>query len=298
MINPAAAETTATERPGYIDPHGLEELWFHTGTACNLACPFCLEGAQPGDRRLERITYDDARPYIDAALRLGAERFAFTGGEPFVVKDIVRILDYALGHRPCLVLTNGTEPLLKRIDQVRALAERPNPLSFRVSIDHPNRERHDAARGDGNFERAWEALSVLNGLGFEVSIARQAAVGEDSNQIESDYRALFEARGLASDTRIVSFPDFGRPGDSMAVPTISEDCMQRYHTAESRAGFMCAYTKMIVKQDGRMRIYACTLVDDDPSYDMGDDLASSLERRVMLHHHRCYSCFAQGASCS
>ncbi len=28
---------------GYIQPQSLKELWFHTGTLCNLRCPFCLE---------------------------------------------------------------------------------------------------------------------------------------------------------------------------------------------------------------------------------------------------------------
>ena len=36
------------EPRGYIQPHALRELWFHTGTACNLSCPFCLEGSKPG----------------------------------------------------------------------------------------------------------------------------------------------------------------------------------------------------------------------------------------------------------
>jgi len=40
--------TTEGEPRGYIDPQALKELWFHTGTACNLACPFCLEGSKPG----------------------------------------------------------------------------------------------------------------------------------------------------------------------------------------------------------------------------------------------------------
>jgi hypothetical protein len=61
---------------------------------------------------------------------------------------------------------------------------------------------------------------------------------------------------------------------------------------------MCAFSKMAVKKEGRMRVYACTLVDDDPSYDLGGTLAESLPKRVTLRHHRCYSCFAYGASCS
>ena len=47
-----------------------------------------------------------------------------------------------------------------------------------------------------------------------------------------------------------------------------------------------------------MRVYACTLVDDDSDYDLGGSLKASKNIRIMLKHHRCYSCFAQGASCS
>ena len=55
---------------------------------------------------------------------------------------------------------------------------------------------------------------------------------------------------------------------------------------------------MIVKRKGRMRVYACTLVDDDPAYDLGGTLEESMQHRILLHHHRCYSCFAFGSSCS
>jgi hypothetical protein len=61
---------------------------------------------------------------------------------------------------------------------------------------------------------------------------------------------------------------------------------------------MCAYSKMVVKKAGRMRVYACTLVDDDESYDQGGSLAESAGKRVMLRHHRCFSCFKYGSSCS
>src|SRR5690349_11085575 len=103
-------QTPAGEPRGFIQPHALDELWFHTGTACNLACPFCLEGSKPGDERLQLLRFQDAVPFIDEALTLGVKQFSFTGGEPFINKDIIRILDYALQHKPCLVLTNATEP--------------------------------------------------------------------------------------------------------------------------------------------------------------------------------------------
>src|SRR5689334_16332053 len=97
-----------------IRMHHLDELWIHTGTACNLECPFCLEGSRPGDTRLERIKLNEIKPYLDQAAQLGVRRFCFTGGEPLIVKDIVKILEYALNLKPCMIISNGTAPLLKR----------------------------------------------------------------------------------------------------------------------------------------------------------------------------------------
>lgn len=290
--------TPAGDTRGYIEPHALRELWFHTGTACNLACPFCLEGSKPGDARLGRITLADAKPFIDEAVALGVEQLSFTGGEPFVVKEFVSILRYASNARPCLVLTNGTDALLKRLRQVASLREQPHPIAFRVSIDYPNRERHETGRGAGTFAQSWQALEQLHALGFRVSIARQMDQGEDAAAVTAAYAALLAEHGLPAATTIVAFPDFLLPGASPRVPAITEHCMTAYQTADTRRAFMCAFSKMVVKKDGRMRVYACTLVDDDPAYDLGGALAESMTKRIMLHHHRCYSCFKYGSSCS
>jgi hypothetical protein len=290
--------TPQGEKRGYIQPHALSELWFHTGTACNLACPFCLEGSKPGDRRLDRVTLDDVRPFVDEARALGVRQLSFTGGEPFIVRELPRILDYALGVAPCLVLTNGTDALIRRLHQLERLRAAPHPLSLRVSIDYPDAGRHDAGRGPGMFAKSLAALGLLHARGFRVSVARQMEKGEDRAAVDGAYRALFRERGLPEQTTVVAFPDFGRPGAAVQVPLITESCMTKYHTAATRREFMCAYSKMVVKLGGRMRVYACTLVDDDPDYDQGGSLREALAVRVMLKHHRCYSCFAYGASCS
>jgi sulfatase maturation enzyme AslB (radical SAM superfamily) len=286
------------EPRGYIDPHSLRELWFHTGTACNLACPFCLEGSKPGDGRLDRISLADARPLIDEAVTLGVEQFSFTGGEPFIVKDFANILRYAASHRPCLVLTNGTEPVIRRLHQIETLRDSAHPISFRISIDYPDAARHDTGRGAGSFELSWQSLQALHKLGFGISVARQMDAGEDTQLVDAQFRKLFAEHGLPQDTTIVPFPDFQLPGSNPKVPFVTENCMMTYQTAETRKEFMCAFSKMVIKLNGKMRVYACTLVDDDASYDLGSTLEEAMTKRVMLHHHRCYSCFAFGSSCS
>lgn len=287
-----------TSETGWIQPHALDELWFHSGTACNLDCPFCLEGSRPGDTRLQRITLADVRPLMDAAVGLGVRQFSFTGGEPFVVKDMVAILEHAASLRPCLVLTNGTAPVVRRLTQIRKLAGSAHPIAFRVSLDYADESRHDAGRGAGNFRLALQGVRLLHKAGFRVSLARQMQAGRNEPDVDHEFRQLLAAEGLPVDLGIVAFPDFGTPGEPRSVPRITGDCMTRFQTEVTRRAFMCAFSKMAVKQGGRMRVYACTLVDDDPRFDQGDSLADALRSRVLLQHHRCYSCFKYGSSCS
>ncbi len=296
--DPAWLRTPEGQPRGYIESQALRELWFHTGTNCNLACPFCLEGSKPGDNRIEFLSLDDVRPFVAEALELGVEMFSFTGGEPFVNPWFVRILDYALDHRPCFVLTNGTEPLLNRMGRIIKLKEKPHALAFRISLDHPDPAKHDESRGKGNFRKAIRTLGLLHAEGFDVSIARLMEPDEDSEAIDRGYTPLLRAAGLPPDLSIVKFPDFLPPGSIANAPNITEKCMTSYTTAEQRAEFMCSSSRMVVKKGGRCGVYACTLVDDDADFDLGDTLRESLDVRIRLKHHRCYSCFAYGSTCS
>jgi len=283
---------------GYIQPQSLKELWFHMGTICNLRCPFCLEGSKPGDQRIEQITHGEAAPFLAEAVTLGVEQFSFTGGEPFVNQDLIPLLHQALETCPCLVLTNGTEPLFNRMHDVLCLLESPYPLRLRVSLDYPDPDQHDAGRGQGNFKMALKTLGHLHQNGFSVSIARQETVGENTEAVNAAYRPHFQRAGLPADLPIVSFPDFMPPGAIAHVPHITEQCMTTYKNEPDRAAFMCHYSKIVLKKNGRVRVYACTLVDDDEDYDLSGTLTEAMNVRVMLKHHRCTSCFACGASCS
>jgi molybdenum cofactor biosynthesis enzyme MoaA len=284
-------------------------LWFHTGTACNLACPFCLEGSKPGDDRLQLLRFLDAVPFIDEAFTLGVKQFSFTGGEPFINKDIIRILDYALQYKPCLVLTNATEPLVRRLGQLKPLRNRPYALSFRVSLDYPDAARHDSGRGAGMFASALTGLRKLYEMGYHVSVASQfmpdtvtdRANGTDVADIADVAQAfahVFRNAGLPENLPRVEFPEFHPPGTQISTPQITETCMTSYQTEETRRAFMCSFSKMVGKSGGRMKVNACTLVDDDPDYILGETLTEALQLPVSMKHHRCYSCFRYGASCS
>ncbi len=283
---------------GFIRLHLLEELWFHTGTACNLACPFCLEGSKPGDDRLQLMRFDDVKPFIDEALTLGVKQFSFTGGEPFVNKDLIHILDYALQHCSCMVLTNATEPLIKRLPQLKPLRERPHAVHFRVSLDHFSADQHEKARGEGTFSTALDGLCALYEMGFTVSVANQVIAGLSAHKVAECFAQVFRGAGLPENLPRIEFPEFHPPGVVVTAPQITQSCMVDYQTEATRRRFMCAFSRMVVKREGQCKVYACTLVDDDDDYVLGTTLAESLHVPVSMKHHRCYSCFRYGASCS
>jgi molybdenum cofactor biosynthesis enzyme MoaA len=275
-----------------VSLHTFNELWIHTGTACNLECPFCLEGSRPGDTRLERIKLNEIKPYLDQAAALGVQRFGFTGGEPLIVKDIVKILEYALSLRPCLILSNGTAPLLKRLHQLQLLKQQAHPLSFRISIDYPEQQRHDTARGWGNYQRAIEGLQLLHAQGFPISIARQMDAAEDAAVVAERYRHLLRKAYLPEDLRIVALPEFGRPGSN------ADSDLLATAPIEVHSQLMCSHSRMLLKRAGQLRIYACSFTDDDERFDLGVDLPTATTAPVSLQHHRCKQCVKYAASYS
>src|SRR5690606_30888619 len=148
-----------------------------------------------------------------------------------------------------------------------------------------DRVAHDAGRGEGSFEESLQSIRWLLAQGFEVSIARQSGGEEDAGQMEAAYRQLFREQGIPEQLAFTAFPDFGTPGSDDDSPEVTENCMAQYPTRESRAHFMCTYTRMLINTDNGVRVYACTLVDDDPDYDLGGSLRESLLPRIMLRHH-------------
>lgn len=291
--------TTQSEPRGYIDAHALDELWFHTGTRCNLSCPFCLEGSNPTSDRLQYLSLEDVLPYLEEAETLGVKRYSFTGGEPFLNRDMLSILQVALSKKPCLVLTNGTRPLLNKFSEIEKLLSLEHPLHFRISIDHFEAAKHDEGRGAGSFDLALRCMAQLQEAGFKVSLARQADPEENKSEVDARFFKALQPYGIRIDElNIVAFPDFLPPGLKAEVPEITSSCMTKYQDESSRREFMCAFSRMVIKRDQKLRVSACTLVDDDPDYDLSSSLSQSLNTRVMLRHHRCFSCFSFGASCS
>lgn len=268
----------------------LRELWVHTGTACNLSCTFCHEGSKPGDTRIAAPTLAQLAPYLDEAAARGVERFAFTGGEPLILKGIAEILLYALRLRPVLVLTNGTAPFIRRAHHLAMLREAPHPLAFRVSIDYPDEARHDAQRGLKNFRKALEGLKLLHAAGFEVGVTRQRTRDENAVAVDERMRALLRKHRLPEDLRVISLPDLGALDDiQYSAGGPAEKNPGSVHPEPA-----CVRSRMLVVRDAGISTHACPLTDDNPRFSTGSTLEEAVAARVMPVHPRCAQCLGPG----
>jgi MoaA/NifB/PqqE/SkfB family radical SAM enzyme len=179
-------------------------LWFYSNYHCNLACGYCLTESKPSAAR--RILNEDyfARA-ADAAVALGFTAFGVTGGEPFLLPAMPRILSHLASRLPTVVLTNGTlfsEKLLAELRPLGAL-----PLALQLSLDSGDADANDAARAPGNFASVVAAIPKLRAAGLRVRIG--STVEETESPGLERLCRLHRSLGISDEDHVVR-PIVGR----------------------------------------------------------------------------------------
>jgi len=167
--------------PGKLPAAGvppLASIYYNPVGVCNLRCKHCwvepeLDSGREDpfaqrDRREEELSPAQFFSIVDQAKRLGLAHVKFTGGEPFLRRDTIDMMEGAAARRLGLTVeTNGT---LLDDSSIARLARLPlNQVA--VSLDHVDPVEHDRFRGvRGAHERALAAIGKLVGSGLRVQI--------------------------------------------------------------------------------------------------------------------------------
>lgn len=281
----------------------LATLWVNTGTLCNLTCAHCYIESSPTNDSLAYFRRADLRGYLDEIERraLGTREIGFTGGEPFMNPDIIAMLDDVLGRGlEALVLTNAMKPMTHhRAALRRLLGEHGKRLSIRVSLDHFDPARHDEERGAGTFKVTLEGLRWLAAEGFRPRVAGRTRWDESEDEMRRGFAALMAAEDIALDCAdrdaLVLFPEMDAVAD---VPEITEACWAI--VGVNPADIMCASSRMVVRRKGAEgpAVLACTLIADDPRFEMGASLADAAGAVPLAHPHCARFCVLGGGACS
>jgi pyruvate-formate lyase-activating enzyme len=166
---PPAAEEGLPVMPLFGSPLFPARLWIYSNFHCNLACDYCVVAssprATPRSFGLERF-----RRVVDEAVAEGFAELYVTGGEPFIERDIVSMIEYASDRLPTVVLTNAMLFSGRRREELARLAGRDG-LVLQTSLDGARAETHDAWRGEGSWKRAMEGVTLARELGLPLRVA-------------------------------------------------------------------------------------------------------------------------------
>jgi molybdenum cofactor biosynthesis enzyme MoaA len=274
----------------------LDTLWLQVaGTLCNLQCTHCFISSSPTNHRFEMMSLAQVRERLAEAEALGVKEYYFTGGEPFLHRDILEMLEAALALGPVTVLTNGVLIKPETAARLRAISDASEySLDLRVSLDGLDAATNDPVRGAGTFERIGEGLRHLVGAGLTpVVTVTEAYAGAETEAGRTRLLALMRDLGLPR-PRLKVMPLLRLGAESRRT--------RGYEAAESLLGEALTHEDMerLACGTGRMAtargVWVCPILLDTESARLGDTLAESL-RPFALEHAACYTCHVQGLSC-
>jgi sulfatase maturation enzyme AslB (radical SAM superfamily) len=112
------------------------------------------------------LTLEDVRARLAEAASLGVREYYFTGGEPFLNREMIPILELTLRQGPATVLTNGVLVTPEVAARLRSLGDASEySLDLRISIDGWDAATNDPIRGDGTFDRIVAGIRNLADAG-------------------------------------------------------------------------------------------------------------------------------------
>ncbi|MDA8407981.1 MAG: 12,18-didecarboxysiroheme deacetylase [Deltaproteobacteria bacterium] len=133
---------------------------------CNLKCVHCYSRSED-KKYLNELSTDEGIQLLDDLARFGSPVVLFSGGEPLIRPDILKLIQHAtVSGMRAVLSTNGT-----LIDERMATKLKDIGLSYvGISLDGLQ-EVHDSFRGvAGTFERVLRAINNCKAAGLKVGL--------------------------------------------------------------------------------------------------------------------------------
>jgi molybdenum cofactor biosynthesis enzyme MoaA len=275
----------------------LDHLWFQVaGTLCNLTCHHCFIRCSPHNDSFGFLKLEEVKGRLEESVKLGVKEYYFTGGEPFLNRDMTAILIETLRYGPATVLTNGT---VLKDDWLTSLAEAEQAsrysLEFRVSIDGFSAESNDPIRGTGTFQRALQGIVQLVNHGFLpiITAARTWPDTEDEQIVGQFVTMLMKSGYPRPRLKILPTLQMGAEQDRTHgyrdSERITQALMEDYDTSQ----LVCEHSRIVTDRG----VYVCPILVDSSDARLGETLADA-DRPFALKHGACFTCYQYGAICS
>lgn len=184
---------------------GIRSIYLNITTACNLRCHHCfIEAGLPQQKEL---SVGEIENILDDAAQIGTKKVIFTGGEPTIHPDFVKLSAHAnnlkgMGIDKLALVTNC---MLINQELSEIIAEVFDVVN--ISIDGQEFD-HDSIRGRGSFEGTIKGMRSLVRAGVDPTIFI-TETSQNSNNIEALIRLLYQTEGV-NKFKVRTIWEFGR----------------------------------------------------------------------------------------
>jgi molybdenum cofactor biosynthesis enzyme MoaA len=274
----------------------LDTVWLQVaGTLCNLQCTHCFISCSPTNDAHGMMPLADVVRVLEEAERLGAKEYYLTGGEPFLNRDILAILEAALAKGPVSVLTNGVLIRPETARSLKALADASEySLDLRVSLDGWDAATNDAVRGVGTFDRVLAGVRNLAAAGLNpVVTVTEVLDGAGTREGRARFLTFLRAIGLPQPRlKVMPLLRLGAEESRLRGYLAGETLEGRILTPEDVEALQCSSSRMVTSKGA----YVCPILIDADDARMGETLSDTL-RPFTLSHRACFTCQEFGLSC-
>ncbi len=300
MMLPVLGEVKGNETEAAVTAplSALDELWFQvSGTVCNLRCTHCFISCSPENHSFWFMEREQVRDALEASVPIGVKEYYFTGGEPFMNREIEGILEDALQYGPTTVLTNATIMPERRAHRLAKLRDASrHSLELRVSLDGITREMNDAIRGEGAFDRCMAGVETLVAQDFlPIITCMRSWPEEETDRMLAGFRKLLLSVGYDRPRLKILPPlligeEAKRTRGYADTERITHEMLEGYDLDQ----LLCSRARLVTA-DG---IYACPILLGVPSARMAGSLHEAVRAPAPLTHSACFTCYMSGAICS
>jgi AdoMet-dependent heme synthase len=274
----------------------LDTLWLQVaGTLCNLQCTHCFISCSPTNTAHGMMTLAQVQAHLADAAALGVREYYFTGGEPFLNRQIFEMMEAALAQGPVSVLTNGVLIRKETAERLRQLANASvYSLDLRISLDGWDAATNDPVRGAGTFDRVLAAIAHLVAAGLSPIITvTEACEGASSTEGRARLLRFLREVGLTRPRlKVMPLLRIGAEAKRTRGYAEWETLRGRTLTGDEAAALQCSSSRMVTARGA----WVCPILIDSPGARMGASLRETL-RPFELRYQACYTCHEQGLSC-
>lgn len=158
-----------TSERAWMDPSPLKKLFWNVTYACNYHCPICFTDA--GEPCSAELNEKEALQTVEKIHEAGVRDVIISGGEPFMRKDMVQILEkmgeFGISAR---IASNGS---LLTDDILKQLKDKTLTQSFQISLDTANPQFYEKFHGSSSnsYDRVLSILSRIQAHDFHTTVS-------------------------------------------------------------------------------------------------------------------------------